>query len=137
MIANRYFQIGHIHSSVLDVYYLHLWKHYNVFTQMKSSLYFRYNLCRTQLWDCWGIFTLFTYILQCLMSITYTYESITMYLRRWKVHFTLDIIYVEHSCDRWWVFTHWSLSFFSARCLLRTLMKALRCICTNYRFTVL
>ena len=77
MIANRYFQIGHFHSSVLDVYYLHLWKHYIVFTHMKGSHYFRFNLSRTQLWDCWGI------------SHCYLYSSVldVYYLHLWKHYF--------------------------------------------------
>ena len=78
LIRNLY--IVHFHSTILDVYYLHLWKQYDVFVHIKSSLYYRYNLSRTQLWDWWGIFTLFTFTLQYWMSITYTYERNTMYL---------------------------------------------------------
>ena len=47
--------IAHFHSTVLDVYYLHLWKQWDVFVHNKSSLYHRYNLSRTQMWDWWGI----------------------------------------------------------------------------------
>ena len=39
----------HFHSTVLYVYYLHLWKQYDVFVHIKSSLYYRYNWSRTQL----------------------------------------------------------------------------------------
>ena len=34
------------------------------------------------------------------MSITYTYEGITMYFYKSHVHCTIDVTYVEHSCDR-------------------------------------
>ena len=78
LIRNLY--IVQFHSTILDVYYLHLWKQYDVFVHIKSSLHYRYNLSRTQLWDWWGIFTLFTFTLQYWMSITYTYERNTMYL---------------------------------------------------------
>ena len=37
----------HFHSTVLYVYYLHLWKQYDVFVHIKSSLYYRYNWSRT------------------------------------------------------------------------------------------
>ena len=37
----------HFHSTVLYVYYLHLWKQYDVFVHIKISLYYRYNLSRT------------------------------------------------------------------------------------------
>ena len=53
-----------------------------------------------------------------------------------KSYFTLDIIYVEHSCEIVEVFSHCLLIFFSARCLLLTLMKALICIYADERFTI-
>ena len=71
------------------------------------------------------------------MSINYTYEGITMCLYKLQVHCTIDVTKVEHSCVIDEVFARCSLSLHSARCLLFTLMKAIRCICTNYRFTVL
>ena len=71
------------------------------------------------------------------MSINYNYEGITMCLYKLQVHCTNDVTKVEHSCVIDEVFARCSLSLHSARCLLLTLMKALRCICTNYRFTVL
>ena len=37
------FHIVYFHSTVLDVYYLYLWKQYDVFVHIKSSLYYRYN----------------------------------------------------------------------------------------------
>ena len=136
MIANRYFQIGHFHSSVLDVYYLHLWKHYIVFTHMKGSHYFRFNLSRTQLWDCWGI------------SHCYLYSSVldVYYLHLWK-HYNVFtqikcLLYFRYNLssiqlwDCWGIFTL-LLIFFSVRCLLLTLMKALRCIYADEKFTLL
>ena len=33
------------------------------------------------------------------MSVTYTYESNTMYLYKLQVHFTFDVTKVEHSCE--------------------------------------
>ena len=71
------------------------------------------------------------------MSINYNYEGITMCLYKLQVHCTNDVTKVEHSCVIDEVFARCSLSLYSTRCLLLTLMKALRCICTNYRFTVL
>ena len=78
LIRNLY--IVHFHSTILDVYYLHLWKQYDVFVHIKSYLYYRYNLSRTQLWDWWGIFTLFPFTLQYWMSINYTYEGNMMFV---------------------------------------------------------
>ena len=78
LIRNLY--IVHFHSTVLDVYYLHLWKQYDVFVHIKSYLYYRYNLSRTQLWDWWGILTLFPFTLQYWMSINYTYEGNMMFV---------------------------------------------------------
>ena len=57
VISNLY--IVHFHSTVLDVYYLHLWKQYDVFAHINSSLYYRYNVSRTQLWDWWGIYIVY------------------------------------------------------------------------------
>ena len=54
--------IVYFHSTVLDVYYLHLWKQYDVFVHIKIYLYYRYNLIRTQLWDWRGIS-------HCLLSL--------------------------------------------------------------------
>ena len=71
------------------------------------------------------------------MSVTYTYESNTMYLHTLKVHSNIDVTLVEHSCVINEVFARCSLSLYITSCLLLTLMKALRCVCTNYRFTVL
>ena len=34
------------------------------------------------------------------MSITYTYEGNTMYLYTLKVHCTIDITKLEHSCEK-------------------------------------
>ena len=65
------------------------------------------------------------------MSITCTYESNTMCLYTLKVHCTIDITKLEHSCEKEDVFAHWSLSLYSNRCVLLTLMKAIRCICTH------
>ena len=62
------------------------------------------------------------------MSITYTYESITMYFYELQVICTIDVTKVEYSCERNEVFENCLLSFFSSRCLLLTLMKALQCI---------
>ena len=70
------------------------------------------------------------------MSINYTYESNTMYLYTIKVHCNIDITLVEHSCEGNHEFIHCSLSFYSTRCLLLTLMKAMGCICTQKKFTV-
>ena len=58
------------------------------------------------------------------MSITYTYESITMYLYKLQVHCTIDITQVEHSCEIVEVFSHCLLSHYSTRSLLLILMKA-------------
>ena len=71
------------------------------------------------------------------MSVTYTYEGITMCLYKLQVHCTFDVTKVEHSCVIDEVFARCSLSLYCTRCRLLTLMKAIRCICTNYRFTVL
>ena len=60
-----------------------------------------------------------------------------MYFYKSLFHFTLDIIYVEHSCEIVEVFSHYLLIFFSARCLLLTLMKALQCIYADEKFTLL
>ena len=66
------------------------------------------------------------------MSVTYTYESNTMYLHTLKVHSNIDETQVEHICVINEVFARCSLSLYSNGCLLITLMKALRCVCTNY-----
>ena len=71
------------------------------------------------------------------MSVTYTNEGITMYLHTLKVHSNIDVTKVEHSCVIDEVLARCSVSLYSTGCLLITLMKALRCVCTNYRFTVL
>ena len=65
------------------------------------------------------------------MSVTYTYEGITMCLYKLQVHCTFDVTKVEHSCEIDEVFSHCLLSLYSTGCLLITLMKALRCVCTN------
>ena len=98
---------------------------------MKSSLYFRYNLCRTQLFV--AVFS------HCLL-IFFSARCLLLTLRKHYNVFTqikvnLDIIYVEHSCEivEVTLFTY----FFSARCLLLTLMKALHCIYADERFTLL
>ena len=65
------------------------------------------------------------------MSVTYTYEGITMCLYKLHVHCTFDVTKVEHSCVIDKVFARCSLSLYSTRCLLLTLMKAIRCVCTH------
>ena len=65
------------------------------------------------------------------MSVPYTYESITMCLYKLQVHCTFDVTEVEHSCVIDKVFARCSLSLYSTRCLLLTLMKAIRCVCTH------
>ena len=71
------------------------------------------------------------------MFVTYTYEGITMCLYKLQVHCTFDVIKVEHSCVIDEVFARCSLSLYSTRCRLLTLMKAIRCICAHKKFTVL
>ena len=71
------------------------------------------------------------------MSITYTYESNMMYLQILKVHCTIGITKLEHSCEIDEVFSHCLLLLYSTGCLLLTLMKAIRCICAHKKFTVL
>ena len=68
-VIDEVLHVVHFHSTVLDVYYLHLWKQYDVFVHIESSLYCRYNLSRTDLWVWWGIFTLFTFTLQYWMYL--------------------------------------------------------------------
>ena len=65
------------------------------------------------------------------MSVTYTYECITMCLYKLQVHCTFDVTKVEHSCVIDEVFVRCSVSLYSTRCLLITLMKAIRCICAH------
>ena len=65
------------------------------------------------------------------MSVTYTYEGITMCLYKLQVHCTFDVTKVEHSCVIDEVFARCSLSLYSTRCRLLTLMKAIRCICKH------
>ena len=65
------------------------------------------------------------------MSVNYTYEGITMCLYKLQVHCTFDVTKVEHSCVIDKVFARCSLSLYSTRCLLLTLMKAIRCVCTH------
>ena len=62
------------------------------------------------------------------MSVTYTYEGITMCLYKLQVHCTFDVTKVEHSYVIEEVFVRCSLSLYSTRCRLLTLMKAIRCI---------
>ena len=57
------------------------------------------------------------------MSVTFTYEGNTVYWYILKVYCNIDVTKVADSCERNEVFAHCSLSFFSARCLLLTLMK--------------
>ena len=64
------------------------------------------------------------------MSITYTYESSTMYLYTLKVHCTIGITKLEHSCEIDEVYSHCFLSLYSTGCLLITLMKAIWCLST-------
>ena len=45
------------------------------------------------------------------MSITYSYEGITMYFYEIQVICTIDVTKVEDSCERVEVFVHCSLSF--------------------------
>ena len=71
------------------------------------------------------------------MCVTYTYEGITMCLYKLQVHCTFDVTKVEHSCVIDEVFARCSLSLYSTRCRLLTLMKAIRCICAHKKFTVL
>ena len=52
------------------------------------------------------------------MSVTYTYEGITMCLYKLQVHCTFDVTKVEHSCVIDKVFLRCSLSLYSTRCLL-------------------
>ena len=63
--------------------------------------------------------------------VFFTYESNTMYLQTLKVHSNIDVTKVEISCVIDEVFARCSLSLYSSRCLLLTLMKAMRCICTH------
>ena len=65
------------------------------------------------------------------MYINCTYEGNTMYLYTLKVHCTIGITKLEHSCEIDEVFSHCFLSLYSTRCLILTLMKAIRCICTH------
>ena len=65
------------------------------------------------------------------MSINYNYEGITMCLYKLKVHCSFDVTKVEISCVIDEVFARCSLSLYITRCLLLTLMKAIRCICTH------
>ena len=136
MIVDGYLHIGHFHSSVLDVYYRHLWKHYVIFAQITGSLYYRYNLSRTQLWDCWGIFTLYTsyYSTRCLL--------LTLMEALQRIYSDERFTYFRYNLSRthlWdcWGISHCLLIFFSARCLLLTLMKALQRIYADERFTLL
>ena len=62
------------------------------------------------------------------MSVPYTYEGITMCLYKLQVHCTFEVTKVEHSCVIDKVFAR---SLYSTRCLLLTLMKAIRCVCTH------
>ena len=71
------------------------------------------------------------------MSVTYTYEGITMCLYKLQVHCTFDVTKVEHSCVIDEVFARCSLPLYSTGCLLITLMKAIRCICAHKKFTVI
>ena len=71
------------------------------------------------------------------MSVTYTYEVITMCLYKLQVHCTFDVTKVEHSCVIDEVFARCSLSLYSTGCLLITPMKAIRCICADKKFTVI
>ena len=71
------------------------------------------------------------------MSVTYTYEGITMCLYKLQVHCTFDVTKVEHSCVIDEVFVRCSVSLYSTRCRLITLMKAIRCICAHKKFTVI
>ena len=65
------------------------------------------------------------------MSVTYTNEGITMCLYKLQVHCTFDVTEVEHSCVIDEVFARCSLSLYITSCLLLTLMKAIRYICTH------
>ena len=71
------------------------------------------------------------------MYINYTYEGNMMYLYTLKVHCTIDITKLEHSCEIDDVFSHCLLSLYSTGCLLLTLMKVIRCICAHKKFTEL
>ena len=71
------------------------------------------------------------------MSFTYYYEVITMCLYKLQAHCTFDVTKVEHSCVIDEVFARCSLSLYSTGCLLITLMKAIRCICADKKFTVI
>ena len=71
------------------------------------------------------------------MSINYTYEGITMCLYKLQVHCTFDVTKVEHSCVIDEVFVRCSVSLYSTRCRLITLMKAIRCICAHKKSTVI
>ena len=65
------------------------------------------------------------------MSVTYTNEGITMCLYKLQVHCTFDVTKVEHSCVIDEVFARCLLSLYITSCLLLTLMKAIRYICTH------
>ena len=65
------------------------------------------------------------------MSVPLTYEGITMCLYKLQVQCTFDVTKGEHSCAIDEVFARCSLSLYSTRCLLLTLMKAIRCICRH------
>ena len=54
-----------------------------------------------------------------------------MCLYKLQVHCTFDVTKVEHGCVIDEVFSHCLLSLYSDRCLLLTLMKAIRCICAH------
>ena len=131
-----YLHIGHFHSSVLDVYYLHLWKHYVVFVQTTGSLYYRYNLSRTQLWDCWGIShcLLSHYSARCLLLTLMKHYNVFTQMKS-SLYFRYNLSRTQ-LWDCWGIFTM-LLIFFSARCLLLTLMKALQCIYADEKFTLL
>ena len=130
----------HFHSTVLDVYYLHLWKQYDVFVHIKSSLYYRYNWSRTH----FGRLIRNLYIVHFHSTVLDVY-----YLHLWKkeydvfVHIKSSLYYrYNYRLSRtqlwdWWGISHCLLSHYSTGCPLLTLMKEIRYICAHKKFTVL
>ena len=136
MFVDGYLHIGHFHSSVLDVYYRHLWKHYVIFAQITGSLYYRYNLSKhsCEIVEVFSHCLLSYYSTRCLLLTlmealqrTYSDERFTYF--RYNLSRT-------HLWDCWGI-SHCLLIFFSARCLLLTLMKALQRFYADERFTLL
>ena len=89
----------HFHSTILDVYYLHLWKQYDVFVHIKSSLYYRYNLSRTQLWDWWVSFHI-VYLHTTVLDVHYLHlwkkYDVFVHIKSWlyyRFHLSIHILW--------------------------------------------